>query len=190
MDATARSVYAVLHHCAASARPVEILAQLQAASAQSGRQWVLAEVDAALDRLRARAAVTADADGRLSVSKPDWQLVPDLELPLAELIARASPRIGAYRVLERVGEGAMGEVFRAVNVHDGSQAALKLVHRDASANPETRRRLEREGELVSALSHPTSCACWNAASTMAGSIWRWSSSPAKRCRIASPRHPR
>jgi serine/threonine-protein kinase len=56
--------------------------------------------------------------------------------------------------LERIGEGAMGEVFRAVNVHDGSQAALKLVHRDASANPETRRRLEREGELVSALSHP------------------------------------
>ncbi len=129
-------------------------AQLQAASAQTGRQWTLAEVDAALDRLRARAAVSADADGRLRVSKPDWQLLPDLELPLAEVIARASPRIGAYRVLERVGEGAMGEVFRAVNVHDGSQAALKLVHRDASANPETRRRLEREGELVSRLAHP------------------------------------
>ncbi len=98
--------------------------------------------------------MSADADGRLSVSKPDWQLLPDLELPLAEVIARASPRIGAYRVLERVGEGAMGEVFRAVNVHDGSLAALKLVHRDASANPETQRRLEREGELVSGLSHP------------------------------------
>lgn len=154
VDATARSVYAVLHHCARSAAPAEILAQLQAASAQAGRQWTLVEVDAALDRLRARTAVSVDAAGCLSSSKPDWQLVPDLELPLAEVIARASPRIGAYRVLERVGEGAMGEVFRAVNVHDGSQAALKLVHRDASANPETRRRLEREGELVSGLSHP------------------------------------
>jgi len=154
LDATARGVYAVLFHGAGPASPKDILARLQAASAQDGRLWTLAEVDAALDRLRARAAVNADPDGRLTPAKPDWPLVPDLELPLAELIARASPRIGAYRVLERVGEGAMGEVFRAVNVHDGSQAALKLVHRDASANPETRRRLEREGELVSALSHP------------------------------------
>ena len=92
--------------------------------------------------------------GAFAPAKPDWQLVPDLEQPLAEVIARASPRIGAYRMLERVGEGAMGEVFRAVNVHDGSQAALILVHRDASANPDTRRRLEREGELVSRLAHP------------------------------------
>ncbi|HWS26042.1 MAG TPA: protein kinase, partial [Xanthomonadales bacterium] len=154
LDATARGVYAVLFHGAGPASPKDILARLQAASTQDGRQWTLVEVDAALDRLRARAAVNADPEGRLTPAKPDWALVPDLELPLAEVIARASPRIGAYRVLERVGEGAMGEVFRAVNVHDGSQAALKLVHRDASANPETRRRLEREGELVSALSHP------------------------------------
>jgi ligand-binding sensor domain-containing protein len=154
VDATARGVYAVLHHGPQPATPAEILERLQAASAQIGRCWTLAEVDAALDRLRACAAVTADPDGRVAASKPDWQLVPDLDLPLAEVVARASPRIGAYRVLERVGEGAMGEVFRAVNVHDGSQAALKLVHRDASANPDTRRRLEREGELVSRLSHP------------------------------------
>ena len=154
VDATARGVYAVLHHSAKPARPVEIQSQLQAASSLNGRQWSRAEVDASLDRLRARAAVTVDPYGRVCASKPDWQLVPDLELPLAEVIARASPRIGAYRVLESVGEGAMGEVFRAVNVHDGSQAALKLVHRDASANPDTRRRLEREGELVSRLAHP------------------------------------
>jgi ligand-binding sensor domain-containing protein len=154
VDATARTVYSVLSHSAGPATPEDIRVQLQSASAQPGRLWTLAEVDAAVDRLRARSAVSADPDGRLTPAKPDWQLVPDLELPLAEVISRASPRIGAYRVLERVGEGAMGEVFRAVNVHDGSLAALKLVHRDASANPETRRRLEREGELVSGLSHP------------------------------------
>ena len=154
VDATARSAFAVLQQCPEPALPQEILTRLQAASAQNGRLWTPGEVDAALDRLRARSAVTTQSDGRIRASKPDWSLVPELELPLSELIARASPRIGAYRVLERVGEGAMGEVFRAVNVHDGSLAALKLVHRDASANPETRRRLEREGELVGSLRHP------------------------------------
>jgi ligand-binding sensor domain-containing protein len=154
VDATARAVYAVLAHNDWGCDVGQLIAQLVAAKPGDGRRWTVAEVEAALDRLQARAAVAIDATQHYSASRPDWLLVPDLDLPLAELITRAAPRIGAYRLLEQIGEGAMGEVFRAVSVHDGTEAALKLVHRDASANAETRRRLEREGEIVSSLSHP------------------------------------
>ena len=45
-------------------------------------------------------------------------------------------------------------MFRGVNVHDGSTAAIKLLHPHLSADPEARRRLEREGEIVATISHP------------------------------------
>lgn len=154
VDATARAVYAALARSDAPMAIDAMIEQLCTAKPDDGGRWTRREVAAALDRLQARAAVKRDDDLRFHADRPDWALVPDLDLPLSDLITRAAPRIGAYRVLERVGEGAMGEVFRAVSVHDGNEAALKLVHRDASANPETRRRLEREGEIVSRLSHP------------------------------------
>ncbi|MFD0267430.1 serine/threonine-protein kinase [Streptomyces sp. NPDC127106] len=53
------------------------------------------------------------------------------------------PEIGGYRLLARLGEGGMGEVFLARTV-SGRPLALKTVHRDLSLQPDFAERFARE----------------------------------------------
>lgn len=154
LDPAARAAYVALAAVPHPQTRSDLSERLAAADPDYPERWRGAEYARVIERLVALDCVQVDAHDSLRAAKADWALLPDTQLPLAELVARASPRIGAYRLLERIGEGAMGEVFRAVSIADGSLAALKLVHRDASSSADTRRRLEREGEIVSTLSHP------------------------------------
>jgi serine/threonine protein kinase len=54
-----------------------------------------------------------------------------------------------YRVVEPISAGAMGAVYRAVDVENGAQVALKQ-----STNPHNDSRFEAEARLLAALSHP------------------------------------
>src|SRR5258708_14303660 len=63
--------------------------------------------------------------------------------------------IGHYRVIEKIGSGAMGEVFRARDERLGRDVALKLIRPASSANPDHLRRFELEAPAAAALSHPT-----------------------------------
>lgn len=154
LDATARAVYAALAGLPAPASPAEIVARLSLASGPDDRRWDMPEIRSALSRLCTYDAILRVAGDRFKPQKPDWALLPEIALPLAAIIARATPRIGNYRVAERIGVGATGEVFRAIRVCDGTQVALKMARRSERGNPETRRRLKQEGEIVSTLSHP------------------------------------
>src|SRR5204863_5302642 len=60
-------------------------------------------------------------------------------------------RIGRYRLLEPIGRGGMGAVFRARDDTLDRDVAIKLVHLDG---PEARRRAEREARALARLSHP------------------------------------
>ena len=67
-------------------------------------------------------------------------------------------RIGPFRVAERIGDGGMGSVYRAVRV-DGQvqqEAALKLVRADR-VNPYLMRRFSIERRVLAALDHPGIC---------------------------------
>jgi ligand-binding sensor domain-containing protein/GAF domain-containing protein len=108
----------------------------------------------AIDRLCETGVLERQDDGALHVARLRWLLLPEVRQPLAELARGASRTVGAYRLQERLGAGGMAEVFRAVNVHDGSPAAVKLLRADEAGETEARRRLEREGELVAAIHHP------------------------------------
>jgi ligand-binding sensor domain-containing protein len=92
--------------------------------------------------------------GSLRVQRPAWLLLPELRAPLAELAKETLVRVGAYSLVERIGAGGMGEVWRAVNAHDGSPAAVKLLYAEDSVDEEARRRLAREGDIVARLRHP------------------------------------
>jgi len=59
-----------------------------------------------------------------------------------------------YRVVRRVGEGGMGEVFEATHARLSGRYAIKLLRKETAANPESFTRFRREAEITSALRHP------------------------------------
>ena len=71
------------------------------------------------------------------------------------------PLIGHYRVLEKIGSGAMGEVFRARDERLGRDVALKLIRPASSANPDHLRRFELEARAAAALNHPNIVAVYD-----------------------------
>jgi serine/threonine protein kinase len=61
-------------------------------------------------------------------------------------------RVGVYEVVDRLGAGGMGEVYRARDTRLGRTVALKVLR--AGADPELLHRLQQEARAASALNHP------------------------------------
>jgi serine/threonine-protein kinase len=59
-----------------------------------------------------------------------------------------------YRVMERLGHGGMGIVYKVEHQRMGKIAAMKVLHRDLATDREVVRRFRREAEAVSKLTHP------------------------------------
>jgi serine/threonine-protein kinase len=70
--------------------------------------------------------------------------------------------IGPYVLLERIGAGGMGQVFKARHRHLDRFVALKIIRKDKADNTETVRRFQREIEVVARLSHPNIVAAYDA----------------------------
>jgi eukaryotic-like serine/threonine-protein kinase len=59
-----------------------------------------------------------------------------------------------YEVLDLVGKGGMGEVYRARDSKLGREVALKVLPRELSGDPERTARFEREARALASLQHP------------------------------------
>jgi serine/threonine protein kinase len=68
-----------------------------------------------------------------------------------DLIGRTIPH---YRIVEKIGEGGMGVVYKARDAHLDRTVAIKVLPADAMAHPERKRRLVQEARASSALNHP------------------------------------
>ncbi|MCU0254093.1 MAG: protein kinase, partial [Acidobacteria bacterium] len=60
-----------------------------------------------------------------------------------------------YRLVEPIGEGGMGVVWRATDTTLGRDVALKLMLDVFSNDPERLARFEREARTLAALNHPS-----------------------------------
>jgi eukaryotic-like serine/threonine-protein kinase len=69
--------------------------------------------------------------------------------------------IGHYQVLEKIGAGGMGDVFRAHDERLGRDVALKLIRPSSSANHDHLRRFEQEARAAAALNHPNIVAIYD-----------------------------
>jgi serine/threonine protein kinase len=62
-------------------------------------------------------------------------------------------RLGAYRLEERLGEGAVGVVFRAIKEPEGEEVALKVLRAELSADETFRRRFVHEARAAGEVRH-------------------------------------
>jgi serine/threonine protein kinase len=69
----------------------------------------------------------------------------------------AGTKFGPYEIESPLGEGGMGEVYRARDVRLDRTVAIKVLASHLSSSPELKQRMEREGRAISALNHPQIC---------------------------------
>src|ERR1044071_7330394 len=113
------------------------------------RAALLAQTDPELRR--ELESLLAQRTGGEFLDRPAIQNDPQLpeDLTLTELTVGAS--LGSYRIESKLGEGGMGEVFRAVDTRLGRAIAIKTTREQFSA------RFEREARAISAVNHPNIC---------------------------------
>src|SRR5689334_4790805 len=68
--------------------------------------------------------------------------------------------LAQYKILERIGAGGMGEVFRARDTRLGRTVAIKILRAEIAADPDRRDRFMREAQATAALSHPNIAALY------------------------------
>jgi serine/threonine-protein kinase len=81
-----------------------------------------------------------------------------------EADAFVGAELGGYRILEHLGRGGMGTVYRALQVSLDRVVALKVLSRDRTSDPAFVERFLREARAAAALSHPNLVAVYDAGS--------------------------
>jgi serine/threonine-protein kinase len=63
-------------------------------------------------------------------------------------------KLGSYEIVAKLGEGGMGEVYRARDSKLKREVALKVLPAEVASDPERLARFQREAEVLASLNHP------------------------------------
>ena len=67
---------------------------------------------------------------------------------------QSGTRLGPYAITAQIGEGGMGEVYRATDTKLKRGVAVKVLPSHVAADPERLARFQREAEVLASLNHP------------------------------------
>jgi serine/threonine-protein kinase len=84
------------------------------------------------------------------------EVTETLQTPIKEL-ATGSTFAGRFVIIEKLGEGGMGEVYRARDTRLDRTVAIKVLSAAIANNAELRSRFQREARSISILNHPNIC---------------------------------
>jgi eukaryotic-like serine/threonine-protein kinase len=69
--------------------------------------------------------------------------------------------LGPYSIVAPLGAGGMGEVYRAKDTRLDRTVAIKVLSAGFTADPDSKRRFEREAKTISSLNHPHICVLYD-----------------------------
>jgi serine/threonine protein kinase len=134
-------------------------------------------------------ALLAHTDARESVlDRPATELAAALmtDTDAAGLTGR---RIGPYEILELIGSGGMGQVYRARDLRLARDVALKVLPSYFVADSDRLARFRREAQTLAAVITPTLRPSTASSKRTACMRWYWSSSRVRRSRAGSAPEP-
>lgn len=137
-------------------RQIEALYHTARGKTAEERAALLAHTDPELRR-EVESLLAARADGEFldrRAIQNDPQLLEDSTLTILTVGAT----LGPYRIEGKLGEGGMGEVYRAVDTRLGRAVAIKVTQEKFTT------RFEREARAISSLNHPNICTLYDVGS--------------------------
>jgi serine/threonine-protein kinase len=103
-----------------------------------------------------------------TIAKRGYRLLAEVSYGAAPEPLAAGCRIGNYEILEPVGAGAMGEVYKARDQRLGRVVALKFLPAELTRDPSARQRFLREAQAVAQLDHPNVATIYEIGETEGG----------------------
>jgi WD40 repeat protein/DNA-binding SARP family transcriptional activator len=144
-------------------RQAEAVAQLEVLTREHPlRERLWGELLLAMYRAERQADALDAFDRARAILADELGIDPSKELQeLHARILRQDPTLDlkgeplrGYRLLDQIGEGAFGVVYRATQPQIGREVAIKAVHPELANHPDFVRRFEREAQIVARLEHP------------------------------------